>query len=103
MTGFPHAHPQNAAENRTEKQIAHHDWTGDLPLTATVISAVAEATGDDPTEMDPLNHCVDPDALNKLFEPRQDGTPRHGGSVTFDVNGRTVTVYSDGEVVVHAL
>jgi hypothetical protein len=101
MNGFPHAQPKNAAENRATKHTAHHDWAGDIPLTATVISAVAEATEDDPTEMQPLNHCVDPDALDKLFSPRQDGTPRHGGSVTFDVNGRTVTVYSDGEVVVH--
>lgn len=102
MTSFPHAHSQNV-ENRSETHTATHDWNGETPLTATVLSVVSQATGDDPTEMEPLNDCVDPDALNKLFGPRQDGTVRHGGSVTFDVHGRTVTVYSDGEVVVHAL
>jgi hypothetical protein len=99
MTSTPHTHPHNGAE-RTELYSAQHDWTGGDPLTVTVLSLLSEATGDDPVEMEPLNNCVDPDALNKLFSPRQDGTPRHGGSVSFDVNGHTVTVYSDGEVAV---
>lgn len=99
MTSTPHT-PHNGVEQQTELYSAQHDWAGDEPLTVTVLSLLADATGDDPVEMEPLNSCVDPDALNKLFSPRQDGTPRHGGSVSFDVHGHTVTVYSDGEVVV---
>lgn len=101
MTSSPHIHPQNGIDQQTETYTAHHDWDGAEPITTTVLSVLSEATGDDPIEMEPLNDCVDPDALDKLFSPRQDGTPRHGGSVSFDVNGRTVTVYSDGEVAVY--
>ncbi|WP_157971526.1 HalOD1 output domain-containing protein [Halorussus litoreus] len=62
-----------------------------------VIEAVSEATGSDPTEVGPLYHVIDPDALDRLFA----GTPgrtRVGGRVEFTFAGCDVVVRGDGEV-----
>lgn len=46
----------------------------DGELTSTVVSAVAEAKGVDPLELEPLYSYVDPDALNRLFRPSDRST-----------------------------
>lgn len=66
-----------------------------------VITAVAEATGSDPTSLDPLSETIDPEALNRLFRPHSTGTGQSPtGSVTFRYEGRVVTVNADGQTVV---
>lgn len=63
-------------------------------VSETVVVAVAEARGVDPTELEPrLYDFVDPDALDSLF--RSDD-----GSVAFTMAGCHVTVYGSGRVVV---
>lgn len=63
-----------------------------------VLSAVAEAKGVDPEELDePLGDVVDPDALRALFAPKHDGTQREG-SVTFTYCGYDVTVEAPARV-----
>lgn len=64
----------------------------------TVLSAVAEAEGVEPAQLDePLSEVVDPDALRALFAPKHDGTPREG-RVTFTYCGYDVTVEAPDEV-----
>jgi hypothetical protein len=58
---------------------------------------VLEVTGKDPTDVN-LNAVVQPDALNSIFAPKRDGTPRAGGRVEFELAGCRVTVDGDGEV-----
>jgi hypothetical protein len=58
---------------------------------------VLEATGAEATDAN-LNDAVHPDALNRLFSPKLDGTPRTGGTLTFEFSGCLVTVDSDGEI-----
>lgn len=80
--------------------VAHEDG---VHLGTTVVHALAEATGTDPIDMEvELNEVVDPDALHRLFAARSDGTPRRGGSVTFDILDHTVRIGADdsGGVVV---
>lgn len=63
-----------------------------------VLTAVAEAEGVEPDELDEaLSDVVDPDALRELFAPKHDGTPREG-RVTFTYCGYDVTVEGPGEV-----
>jgi len=70
-------------------------------LGTTVVHALAEATDSDPVEMEvELNAVLDPDALDRLFDPRSDGTPRRGGSVTFELLGRTIRIDAGEETVV---
>jgi len=47
-----------------------------------------------------LYDSIDPDALDQLFRPKPDDTPRSLGHVAFLVQGYQTTVYSTGEIVI---
>lgn len=58
-----------------------------------VITNIAEQEGIDPLDMSPpLYDVLDPEALDRLLEPRYDGTARPDVDVTFTYRGYTVTV-----------
>ncbi|WP_458207572.1 HalOD1 output domain-containing protein [Haladaptatus sp. NG-SE-30] len=78
-----------------------HDWTTTEPLSTTVMTAVADAMGEDPAEIGPLYERFDPDALDGLFSPRPDGAPRTGGHVAFTFEGYHVFIQSDGHIAIH--
>lgn len=64
-----------------------------------VIRAVAEETGTDPTEVGPLYHVIDPDALDRLFAPTG-RTSRSNGRVEFTFAGCDVVVRGTDEIEV---
>ena len=68
-------------------------------LSETVISAVAEAKGVDPLDLDPIYTVVDPDALNGMFRPTV-GSPPTSMELRFSMAGCRVVIHGDGEVVV---
>lgn len=68
-------------------------------ISETVITAVAEAKGVDPLELDPLYTVVDPDALNSMFRPSV-GSPPTSLELRFSMAGCQVVVHGDGEVAV---
>lgn len=70
----------------------------DRTVSETVVAAVAEATGRDPLDLDPLYDVVDPDALDGLFDSR--GTQPNSAEITFSMAGCRVVARGDGEVVV---
>lgn len=73
---------------------AHHVGT-------TVARGIAEVTGTPIEELDAeLNESVDPDALNRLFAARLDGSERTEGRVVFPMQGCLVEVSADYRVVV---
>jgi hypothetical protein len=85
------------SENETVEMV----HTGDVHLGTTVVHALAEATDTDPVDMEvELNAILDPDALDRLFDTRTDGTPRSGGSVTFELLDCAVTVDADADEIV---
>lgn len=90
-TGIDHDYPDDAYRTT-------HDWSGDVPLCTTVLALVADAVGVDPTGLPPLNDAVDPDALDRLFATREDGTERPPGDVSFPFAGVDVSVLADGTV-----
>lgn len=73
-------------------------------LATNVVETVAARRGVDPTTLPSLNDAVDTDALDALFAPLFDGTPRvdddshPGGWVRFRYAGYQVTVTADGSV-----
>lgn len=80
-----------------------HDMEGDRPLSTTLITALADVADVDPLATQQLLYDVlDPDALNALFEPRRDGTPRPNGSVSFSIYGHNVVVESDGQITIRS-
>lgn len=73
---------------------AHHDPDGPLTFSGTVIRAVAEIAGVDPTNTKiPIDDSIEPDAPDRLFAESSGEV-----SVTFDVCGLAVVVWSDGVV-----
>ena len=81
-----------------------NEYAGTEPLTPaerqartstpslTVIETVAKVTNRDPVELPPLQHYVDADALNSLFEPTTDT----------DADVQLRFTYGDVEVVIES-
>lgn len=57
-----------------------------------VVTAVADAKGVGPTDLEPLHYAIDPDSLDSLF---RSGT---AGAIVFSYEGCEVTVDADGDV-----
>ncbi|GAB3691787.1 hypothetical protein GCM10028857_29610 [Salinarchaeum chitinilyticum] len=64
------------------------------PPSLAVATAIADATGSDPTTMAPLYETVDTDALNRLL--RTDASVE----IVFEYEGHAVEVQGDGGVTV---
>lgn len=84
-------------ESTATAYTARYDRLDDQPLSVAVAEAIADATGTDVTELDPLHYAINTDALERLFEPRPNGV-RTGGSVTFVHGDNRVTVDASGEI-----
>lgn len=64
-----------------------------------LIKTVATLNDVDPTELPLLADFIDPEALDALFKPREDGTPRGtSGQVEFTYNAYHITVDSRGTI-----
>jgi hypothetical protein len=85
----------------TEDYHAYHDPDSAAKLSTTVIHALADVMGTDVTDTGfALDDSVDVDALDRIFAPAEDGTPRSPGHVAFAVEGYRVTVYDSGQIVI---
>gem|GEM_PF-320012 len=95
-----------AAQRRTQVGDAgtyyvKHDFGGSAELTTTLAHAISDVTGIDVTDTGfTLNDHVDPEALDRLFQPKDDGTARVDGHLSFTIWGYQVTVYSDGQIAI---
>ena len=64
-----------------------------------LIKAVARLNDVDPVELPILADFIDPEALDALFQPREDGTLRRtSGQVEFTYGAYHVMVYSQGAI-----
>ncbi|WP_408958738.1 HalOD1 output domain-containing protein [Natrinema sp. 74] len=85
--------------------VDRSDATTSQSISFEVIAAVAEREGIDPLEVEPpeyqaLYEVINPEALDSLFEPRENGRKRPTGRVEFPFCGYQVVVTSDGDVTV---
>lgn len=81
--------------------VTYHDYDGPAKLTTTLVHAIANATGLDTTDADfYVSNHVDHEALDALFAPKADGTPRSRTYLNFTIGGYGVTVASDGRITV---
>ena len=71
----------------------HHNPDNPWALSTTLVLSLSSLTGDDPTEMCPLNRVVDPDVLESHVRGRN-----RGAHVSFDFHGYDVTVRDDGRI-----
>lgn len=104
-----HGNGQNATQSvqrqpqpqGAQPYYAQHEFGGSAELTTTLVHAIARITGADMTETEAslLDH-VDPDALNRLFTPKEDGTFRSNSQFSFTMWGYQISVYSDGQIAI---
>lgn len=96
------AAPQTANDSTTTESTAlrvRHEWGGTSDVSTTVTNAVMEAADAAGTDLPPIQHSVDLDAIDALFT--LDGAePSTDGHVTFTHAGFEVTVHSTGLVTV---
>lgn len=64
----------------------------DESVSTAVVRAVSVVRGCHPRVLRPLADVCDPDALDSLFDPKADGTPRTGGQFAFVFGGCRVTI-----------
>ena len=69
-------------------------------ISFRIIEAISRERGVEPTELDPLYHSINPDALDALFEDSPGGPGRRGPRVTFRFGEYRVTASDDGSVSV---
>jgi len=61
-------------------------------VSTAVVRAVSAIKGREPRSLRPLADVVDPTALDSLFDPRYDGTPRTGGRLSFVYSDCCITI-----------
>ena len=87
--------------SKSRDYYAYHDADDPAKLSTTVVHALADVMGIDVTDTGfVLYDSVDPEALDRIFAPTDEGTPRAPGHVAFTVSGYRVTVYSNGQIVI---
>lgn len=97
----PPAAPSQHTQEPPQQYYAQHDFDGPAELTTTLVHAISNVTGADVTEAEAvLDDHVDLRALDTLFRPKLDGTPRSSGRLAFSVWGHEVTVFSDGRITI---
>lgn len=81
--------------------VPNGSWDG--PVSVDVLTAVADLEGVNPADLPPLRDVVDVDAIDALFDSRDDAASRGPGYVSFRYEGYSITIYHDGEFVVRAI
>lgn len=78
---------------------------GDEPgaISERVVEAVADETGTDPLELDPLYRAVDPDCLDRIFRGDRSVAGRDARRLEFTFGGCRVIVSGDGSVAVSSV
>ncbi|MFA9418413.1 HalOD1 output domain-containing protein [Natrinema sp. HArc-T2] len=65
-------------------------------VTQAIIAAIAEESGCDPIELEPLYEYIDPDALNTIFNSRSEADTDHTETyLEFTYNAYRVAVTAD--------
>lgn len=79
-----------------------YEPAGPASLEFAVIKAVGELAGVRETALgDVLYDCVDPDALDALFAPSEDGSPTPSAGVWFRFAGHWVVARTDGDIAIY--
>jgi hypothetical protein len=86
---------------QTQPYCVTHDFDGPKKLSTTLVHAISEATNVDVTDAEKtLCHQVDPHALDMLFKPMGDESPRAHGHLSIRVWGHDVTIFGDGRILI---
>lgn len=73
------------------------------PVSLAVVRAVSTYLSRDPCSIRPLAGVIDPDALDALFSPQDDGTHRLGGQLSFVYSNCKVTIENSEYIAVSSI
>ena len=104
MTDRSSPRDSDEEQDPTDQSTHQATFNPDMNLVSEeLVKAVASAKDVDPIEVNRLVNYIDPDALDELFGPREDGTPRDtDGRVVFTYDEFTVHVHSEGTIAIYA-
>lgn len=81
--------------------VTRHDASSTTELTTTLTHAIANVTGTDVTDVETrLYDCIDPMAVNRLFDGDDRSTAGTHASLTLTIWGHHVTVSSTGHITI---
>lgn len=102
MNGSNNSTDSVSGEYHPDTQTYHiyHDWEQSPSISTTVSLGVATLDGVRPEDIEPLHHVIDPDALDALYQSVSEDPSVWHDCVSFPWEGRDVTVYADGEIVI---
>lgn len=78
---------------QTGSHRVHHDADSPWEASTTLVLSLSAVTGEDPTEMVPLDRAVDPEVLNRHVRGRE-----RGATMSFEFDDHRVTVRDDGRI-----
>lgn len=79
--------------------VGQHDFASPGELGVAIVESVERVLDTDATELEPLYETIDPDALERLFEPAgAAGTPSDHVEVRFNYEGLDLVVSGDGSI-----
>ncbi|NKE35549.1 hypothetical protein GWG54_06905 [Natronococcus sp. JC468] len=89
-------------DQANDRYVFHHEDDDTATLTARIVHALAEIADTDVSQGEfSLYDSIDPDALDRIFRPKADGTERTGGHIAFAALEHEVYVYADGDIVIY--
>ncbi|WP_121744561.1 HalOD1 output domain-containing protein [Natronorubrum halophilum] len=89
-------------DQTNDRYVFHHETDGSATITTTIVHALSSIADTDVSQGEfSLYDSVDPDALDRLFRQKADGTERSGGHVAFTALEHEVYVYANGDVIVY--
>lgn len=78
---------------RSEVHRIYYDTDCSCPVSTILVLSISSLTGDEPTEMLPLNSAVDPDVLECHVQGRT-----RGADLSFEFHSYHVTARDDGRI-----
>jgi predicted 2-oxoglutarate/Fe(II)-dependent dioxygenase YbiX len=89
-------------DQENDRYVFHYDGDGTATLTTTIVHALASIADTDVSQGEfSLYDSIDPDALDRIFRPKADGTERTGGHLAFTALEHEVYVYANGDIVIY--
>ncbi|WP_254768888.1 HalOD1 output domain-containing protein [Salinilacihabitans rarus] len=86
----------------SDRYVLRYDHDGSATLTATIVHALASVADVDVSQGEfSLYDSVDPDALERIFGSKTDGSPRDGGHVCFTALDHEVYVFANGDIFIY--
>jgi hypothetical protein len=84
-----------------QQYVLTHDFDGTATLAETVVHGISGAANADVSDVEAaLARQVDPSALNQIFRPSGQLSPQPLGTLSLSVLGYTVSMYTDGQIVI---